>query len=327
MNSGSHVGRISGIVVDAKAAPIAGARVVLLIVVDGLHGTSGHRPQRAITSDDGTFAFDGLEAAQYSLQVEKNGFASYPDVFGDGRPERLPIDTHRRAHELRIALQKGAILAGRILNARGEPEADVQVSALRRTDKVGPIGFAQGGHASTNDLGEFRIASLAAGDFQIVAARQRRGPFDAIDTGSRTTLAPTFFPGTIDSAAASVVTLVPGQVVTGLEFTIARVPAFRVSGVVIDRAGQPSPGAIVTLVPYQMASAIFMPMMAEARDDGTFAIGEVLPGSYRAQAQAREGRGGGFLGAVSMRFGAPADADAITVISSDVADLTIVVVA
>ena len=101
------------------------------------------------------------------------------------------------------------------------------MSALKRTDKAGPLGFAQIGNAQTNDLGEFRIAGLPSGDYRIVAAGDRHGPFDVIQTGE-TTLAPTFFPGTLDQNAASTVTLVSGQAVTGIEFPIATVAAFRV---------------------------------------------------------------------------------------------------
>ena len=109
----------------------------------------------------------GFEPAQYTLNVEKNGFASYPDVFGDGPPERLTVGADHEGPPLSIALKRGAVLAGRILNASGEPEANLSVAALKRTERAGPIGFAQVGHAQTNDLGEFRIAALPSGEYLI----------------------------------------------------------------------------------------------------------------------------------------------------------------
>jgi len=297
--------RISGRVADtASGAPISGARVELMMVVDGPDGTFGRRPRQSVTDANGSFAFDGLESGQYQLKVEKAGFAAYPDVFGDAQIERLTIDANSKDPQLRIALNKGAVVAGRIVNSSGEPEADLHVSALRRTDKAGPIGFAQVGNATTNDLGEFRMANLHSGEYRIVAAAQRHGPFDAIGTGSSATLAPTFFPGTPDQNAARSVTLAPGQTVTGVEFTMIAVSAFRVSGVVVDQAGRPSPQAMVTLIPDLRSSGLFMPIMVLAADDGTFEIGQVIPGTYHLDASAREGGvgatgGGGFFAAFS----------------------------
>jgi hypothetical protein len=204
------------------------------------------------------------------------------------------------------------------------------VSALRRTDKVGPLGFAQGGQTQTNDLGEFRIAGLASGDYQILAAAHRRGAFDAIQTGTTTTFATTYFPGTPDQQAARIMTLAPGQAVTGLEFTIATVAAFRLSGVVTDQAGRPSPHAMVTLFSDIRTSASFMPLMAIAADDGTFEIGGVAPGTYHIRANANEGAASAGIGSVSFGVfvssdGAPSEPDRITVDSADIAGLTVVV--
>jgi hypothetical protein len=320
-------GRITGRVTDAMSgAPIAGARVTLLMVVDVPGGTFGRRPRQSTTDANGAFGFDGVEPGQYTLSVEKTGLASYPDVFGDGPPERLTINTNDEDPQLRIALKKGAVIAGRILNAAGEPEANLQVSALKRTDKAGPIGFAQVGHGQTNDLGEFRMAGLPSGEYRIVAAAQRQGPFDAVQTGA-TTLAPTFFPGTLDQNAASTVTLASGQTVTGIEFAIATVAAFRVSGVVVDESGRPSPRAIVTLIPDIRSSALFMPTMAIADDDGAFEIGQVVPGTYRINANANEAGHGGGIGAVSFGVasdGTPSGPDTLTVGSADISGLKVV---
>ena len=326
---GSSTGgsRVTGWVTDAiSGTPISGARVTLMMVVDVPGGTFGRRPRQSITDANGAFAFDGIEPAQYILNVEKTGFASYPEVFGDGPPERLTVGANHEDPQLLIALKQGAVPAGRVLNSTAEPEPNLQVSALKRTDKAGPLGFAQVGNAQTNDLGEFRIAGLPSGEYVILAAAQRHGPFDAIHTGT-TTLAPTFFPGTLDQSAARIVTLAPGQAATGIEFTIATVAAFRISGVVIDQAGRPSPRAMVTLIPDIRAS--FMPMMTIAADDGTFEIGEVVPGTYRINANKNQGGDAGGIGAVSFGFveasdGAPSVPGTITVGSADMTGLTVV---
>src|SRR5206468_1647186 len=139
----------------------------------------------------------------------------------------------------------------------------------------------------------------------------------------------TFFPGTLDQSAARIVTLAPGQAVTGIEFTIATVAAFRVSGVVNDQTGRPSPRAMVTLIPDIRTSALFMPMMTIAADDGTFEIGEVVPGTYRIKATGNQGGDAGGIGAGSFGFvvasdGEPSGPGTITVGSADITGLTVV---
>jgi hypothetical protein len=299
------------------------------MVFDEPCGSFGGRPIQAVTDAAGGFAFDGLQTGPYILRVDKAGFASYPDVLGDGVPDRLPVDADHQELRLRIALKKGAVIAGRILNAAGEPQADLAVSAFRRTDKVGPLGFAQNGHAQTNDLGEFRMAGLAAGDYIVMASVQRGGPFDAVGTGTTTTFAPTYFPGTLDRNAARLITLAPGQTAGGVEFAIVTVPAFRVSGVAVDRTGRPSPGAMVTMIPDLRTGAPFAPIMSTAADDGTFTIGEVAPGRYRVMAHANADGATGKIGAASFRFavnldGALSGPATITVVSADVHGLIVI---
>jgi hypothetical protein len=70
-----------------------------------------------------------------------------------------------------------------------------------------------------------------------------------------------------------------------------------------------------------------MPTMAIANDDGTFEIGQVLPGTYRVVANANEGSAGGGINAVSFGVasdGTPFGTDTITVGSADISGLRIV---
>jgi hypothetical protein len=72
-------GRITGQVTDAASgAPITGARVTLMMVVDVPGGTFGRRPRQSATDANGAFAFDGLDPAQYIVNVEKS--SSHPSA-------------------------------------------------------------------------------------------------------------------------------------------------------------------------------------------------------------------------------------------------------
>src|SRR5689334_10864371 len=109
---------MTGRVTDAASrAPIGGARVTFTRVVDVPGGTLGRQPRQFVTAPDGAFAFEGLEPGEYMLNVEKSGFAPYPDVLGDDAPERIRVDAGRDIQPRHVALNKGAVIAGRIVNA------------------------------------------------------------------------------------------------------------------------------------------------------------------------------------------------------------------
>jgi hypothetical protein len=172
------------------------------------------------------------------------------------------------------------------------------------------------------------MAGLAAGDYLIVASGRRDGPFEAVQTGTTTTFAATYFPGTLDQNAARVMTLASGQTATGVEFAIVTVAAFRVSGIAVDQTGRPSPGAMVVLIP-DLRTGPFAPMMSIADDEGTFTIGDVAPGTYRMTAHANAGGAAGGIGAVSFGFAANVDGSlsgpaTITVGSADLNGLTVI---
>ena len=110
------------------------------------------------------------------------------------------------------------------------------------------------GPQQTNDLGEFRIAGLAAGEYIVAASRgqnpllpraapsRRLGKVPGLRSRLRT------HPGTTDQNGASPIAVGAGVEVGNVTFTVQSVPAHNVSGVVVDENGSPLAGAMVTLM-------------------------------------------------------------------------------
>ncbi len=310
-------GRIAGrVTVRGANTPIAGARI-LLFPAGPQSGSIGMPPQ--ITTDqDGRFAFEQLAPGAYRLDVQKTGFA--PLITPGTRPSTIQVAAGQTVDGVQVQLQKGGVIAGKVLDPSGEPIADARIMALRRVDL--PAGAAaprlvpapMQGLQQTNDLGEFRVSGLAPGEYYIAAqpggAVALGGP--AATSGSagtaRTALTTTFFPGATDQAGAQSVTVASGAEVGNIVFTMQSAPAFRVSGVVVDEDGTPVARAMVMLMGDPRNGMFMGPAgRTQTQDDGRFVIGDVPSGSYRVMATVpftfgTAGTGGGISGGAFTTF-------------------------
>jgi len=272
---------VSGRVVDAESRnPIAGAHVVLIPERNMTVPSPGSL--EAITDQNGRFILEGVPPGHYLVNATKAGFALIVD------PAEMPtvdIIEGRAFTGVEISLTKGGAMTGRIVDARGEPVAGIMVSALRQSvdQATGGIGAFTAQMTQTNDLGEFRLAGLQAGRYAVIAAPgPPAAPFGQ-PTGAKSgeVLAPTFYPGTTDKDAAEILTVAAAQTVTDLQFSIVAIPAYQVSGVVVDDAGAPLSGAMVMLLLESRDGGGVAPLMGRSDETGTFRIGGVVPGTYR----------------------------------------------
>jgi protocatechuate 3,4-dioxygenase beta subunit len=287
-------GRIAGrVTVEGANTPIADARI-MLFPAGPRTGPIGMPPQ-AITDQDGRFVFDKLAPGEYRLDVQKTGFAPLP---GPGtRPSTIQVAAGQTVDGLSLQLQKGGVIAGKVLDASGQPLTDVRIMAMRRVDTPAGTGAPRlmpapvQGPQQTNDLGEFRISSLAPGEYYVAAMPRGGLPLGgpAALSGSagnaRTALTTTFYPGTTDQAGAHPVAVAAGAEVGNIVFTMQSAPAFRVSGLVVDEDGKPVARAMVMLMG-DARSGMFVGSAgrAQTQDDGRFVIGEIPSGSYRITA-------------------------------------------
>jgi hypothetical protein len=213
----------------------------------------------------------------------------------------------------------GAI-SGRVLDHFGDPLPGVSVVALRRTFSDGLLRFvvAAGGRPEmhTDDLGRFRLHSLGAGDYYVVAAAgalTALPPF--LDPGEAGGFLPTFFPASPTVGSASKVRLGAGEEREGL--TIAMLPGrgVRVSGRAVDSTGQPFARALMSLSAVDAAAGgVLLAGRDQTDAGGTFAFSNVPPGRYLVQARSL-----GTAGTLIAEFGWTE----VGVGDADVADLLV----
>jgi protocatechuate 3,4-dioxygenase beta subunit len=313
------------------------------------------RPLQAQTSEDGRFVFDAVAPGTYRLDVQKSGFAPLAE------PGRAPTTEviAGKTTDVALTLQKGGVIAGKVLDAQGEPLADVRMMAMRRIN--GPARMraqASGamllvpapvtGPQQTNDLGEFRIAGLAPGEYYVAAMPNATMMFGGpgvspSPTGKANTT--TYYPGTNDQAAAQPVNVAAGETVYNIVFSLQSAPGFQISGRVVDENGAPVVGAVLMLMPERPNGFMGPPGHASTNQDGRFTFTDVPSATYRINASipvivsdSRGGAatsgaivGGGSLSSWTSLAGGRAPAGStdqqteVTVNGADVSDVRIVI--
>ena len=128
-------------------------------------------PSRGKSDEEGRFAFKDLEAGGYVLIADHPRFArqTYGSRNGLLGGTILTLSTGQDMRTLAFKLQPNAVASGRVLDEDGEPMPDVMVAALKGMYQRGRRQFMPLGSAMTNDLGEYRIANLAAGRYLLSA--------------------------------------------------------------------------------------------------------------------------------------------------------------
>lgn len=129
-----------------------------------------------------------------------------------------------------FALTRGAVITGHVLDERGRPVADEQVTCLW-SDPSGSSWREKGGPVQTNSRGYFRFSGLPTGSYRLV--------FRHADTDR---YAMTYYPNATDVAKAATLEIKAGTQVANIDIRLSPRTTFAVSGRVIDgHTNQPLP--------------------------------------------------------------------------------------
>jgi len=207
--------------------------------------------------------------------------ATRPGFLNGGVRDPLTISSESPAHDVRIQLTPQSVVLGKVTDEQGDPVMNAQISVLTSRVIEGRRSFQMMSATQTNDLGEFRIASLPAGKFIFCARGQ--GAFGAAFNGNQSNQndsmanGETCYPGPVEGGAVSAMELPAGHE-TRVDFSVRQVPAVRVRGTV---TGMPrNQGAAVTLQQRGPSRGAVNTRPANITPDGHFEVRGVTPGSY-----------------------------------------------
>jgi hypothetical protein len=277
---------VSGLVTkDPGSEPVKKAIIELIAESQNYGGN-----YTAVTAPDGSFRIENIAPGRYHMFVERSGFQEVDKHRHrtDGRV--LTLVAGQEMKDLFIHLRAAAVLVGRVTDEDGDPMPESQVAVFRRTFVAGRSHWEQAGAERTNDLGEYRIAGLAAGSYFVVvtpppdfrrlievtsmaSAELKQYAADApgkVATAYQTT----YYPGTRDRGQAAAIQLHAGDEFP-VNFSLTPSPTLTIRGAIVNLP----PGANAAIM---LQSNDFSVMLngAEMHKDGTFEIRDVSPGAY-----------------------------------------------
>jgi hypothetical protein len=285
---------VSGMVVKlAGSAPLKSAKVDLRSVEDQTHAYA------ATTDADGRFTLKNVEPGRYRLTVTRNGFVD--QEYGQKTPNDpgsiLTLAPGREAKDLLFRLIPWSVIAGRIRNEDGEPLPWANVTALREAYTEGKRKLSPDAQETTNDLGEYRLFGLRPGRYfvsatystknQMVSGNEEMEGPAPVEESPAQGYVPTYYPGTPDPTKAASITVKPGDEIPSVDIQLQRIAAYKVRGriynMITHRTGK---DISVMMLPRnnQVAGSIFNFEAVVLDKDGSFAIKNVLPGSYTLSA-------------------------------------------
>lgn len=249
----------------------------------------GPRGVSARTDDEGRFTIRALPAGEYSLAARRSGYVEtgFGQLGPRTPPRRITLAEGAAIGPLEFQLARGGVITGRVVDDVGEPAERVSVRLMRQQRIRGQLRLVPVGQgATTDDLGQYRLFGLAAGEYVVVAepsTRMQFGPPSEVQ-GVQIDVIPTYGPGTVNPAEAQRVQ-VQAALETAMDVQLVAATVAAVRGRVVTSRGEPLTGGFVRLQSEGPDSYSGMGGGGPVHADGSFELRGVAPGAYTLVAQ------------------------------------------
>ena len=258
---------VAGTVTDSvTGAPVRKAHVTL---------TYGASTYSATSDAAGRFIISNVTPGTYAAGAEHAGYQP-------GRQRdllRLAEDQH--LDDLKIQITPLGAIAGRVLDAEGQPMVRISVQAMMENYGITGRHMATAGMTMTDDRGEYRIFDLPAGRYYLLASDLSVSGLSGHlrDDQVTTRYVPTWLPGVSDVSQAAPTVLGAGAQLSGIEIRLRQSLVYHVRGKLSgpSEPGSPPP---IWLTACDTASSNNGGLYASVLRDGTFDASGVPPGNW-----------------------------------------------
>lgn len=220
--------RISGVVTTVAGAPLSRA---LVQVTSPLLGQYFARSDNA-----GRYEMSGIRLGRYDVSATKVGYVrtAYTTrnttTTDDGT---IVLDPDGgRSRIIDFSLVRGGVVEGRIVNEFAEPIVNAVVTAARKGTSV---EHRHDPHATTDDLGKFRLFDLSPGTYDLTASVDP-SLADLQETGGRVGYIQTNWRSEATNSAPGPILVQPGRTSVA-NFVLRPVKLSRIAGTMFDFNG------------------------------------------------------------------------------------------
>jgi len=280
--------RIKGNVVNSVTGePIRKAKVTLMNMGAPQPAKNDAGPPTVVTDASGGFEFAALAPGGYALSASHDGFNSVTKN-GQMRLRRVTVAAGD-SQEVTIRLEPFGVVTGRILDEDGDPIRSMQVQVMTYRYSAAGRRLAEGGSATTNDLGQYRIYDLPTGRYFL-----RAGSPDSMGgADNNEAYGVSYYPGTLEVSSASPVELAAGETLDGMDVTLRPTRIATIRGRVMNS------GIVLTVgLRKSTDDGEWTTTMNTLDNSGKFTLRGVSPGSYVLTAN-------GTVGGQHLRAGLP----------------------
>lgn len=223
----------------------------------------------AVTDEEGNYQIKKVPAGTYRVMVAAPAY-----IQSDGLPP-VVVDKNEVAENIDVALVRGGVITGKVIDAEGRPVLEEQVYFSLTT----PVrGFPNFRTFRTDDRGVYRAFGLAAGRYLVSAGKDSTSSFGQLNAGHQRT----YHPSAVNASDATVIEVNEGSEATNVDITLGRqLSKYTARGRIIDgETSQPLPNAKIGIQLFFTNGSTSNNNAAESTKDGEFKIENLPPGKY-----------------------------------------------
>ena len=255
------------VVEDHTGSPLASADVRVFKI--GTHAAVADLDSDAL----GNFRVPGLEAGEYRLEVSRQNYVT--------TMVRIPVAGGAVSPvAVRIRLARCGVIAGQIVDPRGQPVTGAYAFAIPKPRAASPLQpFNLGGrYAPVDEHGRYRLHNLVPGRYVVAVAYG--ASTIAVGSTGRAVVRPGLGSGVLfypDNVQPQSFMLSGGEDYQNIDFTVTPAALYSVSGKVEPAA----PGGNFWLALTPASQPAIAVAVAVAEQDGGFRFEGIPPGSYQ----------------------------------------------